>query len=113
MNPKPLLALNHFTVPCSFTVFSFLYLSYLQLLVPRQTRWGTSSRKQQKGCKCDPAALQKRPQRLYKSNKRSPIVLQFPSPPGRIFPLFSTWPTGAALATSGSIREGANSILVR
>ena len=25
MNPKPLLALNHFTVPCSFTAFSFLF----------------------------------------------------------------------------------------
>src|SRR5882762_10051904 len=29
MNPNPLLALNHFTVPCSFTVFPFHYLSYL------------------------------------------------------------------------------------
>src|SRR6202163_565243 len=25
MNPNPLLALNHFTVPCSFTVFPFHY----------------------------------------------------------------------------------------
>src|SRR5580704_1391111 len=29
MNPKPLLALNHFTVPCSFTCISFFRLSYL------------------------------------------------------------------------------------
>src|ERR1700733_1750659 len=29
MNPKPLLALNHFTVPCSFTVVPLLWLSYL------------------------------------------------------------------------------------
>jgi hypothetical protein len=32
MNPNPLLALNHFTVPCSFTVFPFHFLSYLVLL---------------------------------------------------------------------------------
>jgi hypothetical protein len=32
MNPKPLLALNHFTVPCSFNAVSLFYLSYLMLL---------------------------------------------------------------------------------
>jgi hypothetical protein len=31
MNPKPLLALNHFTVPCSFNCVSLFYLSYLVL----------------------------------------------------------------------------------
>src|SRR5574340_663424 len=32
MNPKPLLALNHFTVPCSFNYVSLFCLSYLALL---------------------------------------------------------------------------------
>ncbi len=33
MNPKPLLALNHFTIPCSLlTTFLFSFLSYLVLL---------------------------------------------------------------------------------
>jgi hypothetical protein len=33
MNPNPLLALNHFTVPCSFTCVSFsVLLGYLMLL---------------------------------------------------------------------------------
>ena len=31
MNPKPLLALNHFTVPCSFNCVSLFCLSYLVL----------------------------------------------------------------------------------
>jgi hypothetical protein len=31
MNPKPLLALNHFTVPCSFNCVSLFILSYLVL----------------------------------------------------------------------------------
>jgi len=35
MNPNPLLALNHFTVPCSFTYLFLLYcLSYLVHLEP-------------------------------------------------------------------------------
>ena len=35
MNPNPLLALNHFTVPCSFTdLFLLYYLGYLVLLEP-------------------------------------------------------------------------------
>src|SRR5215469_14969276 len=51
INPKPLLALNHFTVPCSFNCVSLFCLSYL---VP-------SHRLQRKkiGCKCGLAAPSK------------------------------------------------------
>src|SRR6266852_1960466 len=49
MNPKPLLALNHFTVPCSFTVIPSFGLSYLVLLDRLQPS-------NKKGCKCELAA---------------------------------------------------------
>src|SRR3974377_981552 len=37
MNPKPLLALNHLTVPCSFNCVSLFCLSYL-VLFPTASR---------------------------------------------------------------------------
>src|SRR6516164_4896178 len=63
MNPKPLLALNHLTVPCSFNCVSLFCLSYLVL-------FPTASRQKKRGCKCGLAAPS-RFQRFYKSNKRT------------------------------------------
>src|SRR5712692_644211 len=95
MNPKPLLALNHFTVPCSLlTALLFsgplrgrTTLSYLMPQVPSpSTELRPSSSfvlparkaggQNKKGRKCDLAtALQT--QRRYKSNKRKYRVTRF------------------------------------
>src|SRR5208282_3649387 len=54
MNPKPLLALNHFTVPCSFNCVSLFCLSYL-VAIP-------TAPEQKRDCKCGlavPSAIPK------------------------------------------------------
>jgi len=52
MNPKPLLALNHFTVPCSFNCVSLFYLKlFVSAHGPQAPKKTT--------CKCGLAGLQK------------------------------------------------------
>jgi hypothetical protein len=68
MNPKPLLALNHFTVPCSFNCVSLFDLSYLCLSTFPETK--------KEGLQvwtCSPFHNPK----VYKSNKRTRIIARF------------------------------------
>ena len=68
MNPKPLLALNHFTVPCSFNCVSLFYLSYLVLLPTASSQKKTA----RVGARFLQAIL-----KVSQSNKRSMILARF------------------------------------
>src|SRR5450755_510055 len=69
MNPYPLLALNHFTVPCSLTIFPLLYLHFPSYLMPLDCLRPRS--KKAANVTCAPFG---RAQRSLEGNKCSGII---------------------------------------